>query len=250
MPIARSAPRFVRWSIAAAAAAFTMAAISACDSHTSTPAPGVNPRQVTVLGSGQVQGVPDTLTADIGIEFSAPDVTAAMNQTNDRQLAVINALVGAGLDRKDISTTQVTLQPQYSNPEPNGTASITGYRATNAIQVRIHPTDAASRMLALVVSTGGDATRITSVSYSIADDSQLVKDARARAFNDAKNRADQYAQLSGLRLGKVLSISEASGSSPTAGAPSAPPKAMATAVPLEPGQQTVSFSVTAVWELD
>jgi uncharacterized protein len=249
MPIARSAPRFVRWSIAAAAAAVTMAAISACDSH-STPAPGVNPRQVTVLGSGQVQGVPDTLTADVGIEFSAPDVTAAMNQTNDRQLAVINALVGAGLDRKDISTTQVTLQPQYSNPEPNGTASITGYRATNAIQVRIHPTDAASRMLALVVSTGGDATRITSVSYSIADDSQLVKDARARAFNDAKNRADQYAQLSGLRLGKVLSISEASGSSPTAGAPSAPPKAMATAVPLEPGQQTVSFSVNAVWELD
>jgi uncharacterized protein len=205
---------------------------------------------VTVLGSGQVQGVPDTLTADVGIEFSAPDVTAAMNQTNDRQLAVINALVGAGLDRKDISTTQVTLQPQYSNPEPNGTSSITGYRATNAIQVRIHPTDAASRMLALVVSTGGDATRITSVSYSIADDSQLVKDARARAFNDAKNRADQYAQLSGLRLGKVLSISEASGSSPTAGAPSAPPKAMATAVPLEPGQQTVSFSVNAVWELD
>jgi uncharacterized protein YggE len=47
-----------------------------------------------------------------------------------------------------------------------------------------------------------------------------------------------------------LSISEASGSSPTAGVPAAPPKAMATAVPLEPGQQTVSFSVNAVWELD
>jgi uncharacterized protein YggE len=104
-------------------------------------------------------------------------------------------------------------------------------------------------MLALIVGTGGDATRISSVSYSIADDSQLVKDARARAFNDAKNRADQYAQLSGLQLGRVLSISEAAGSTQTAGAP-APPKAMATAVPLEPGQQTVSFSVTAVWELD
>jgi uncharacterized protein YggE len=250
MAIEQRAGSFVRWSIAVAVAGLTMTAASACDSHNSTPAPGVNPRQVSVLGSGQVQGVPDTLTADVGIEFSAPDVTAAMNQTNDRQLAVINALVGAGIDRKNISTTQVTLQPQYSNPEPSGTATITGYRATNAIQVKIHPTDAASRMLALVVSTGGDATRITLVSYSIADDSQLVKDARARAFNDAKNRADQYAQLSGLRLGKVLSISEATGSSPTAGSPAAPPKAMATAVPLEPGQQTVSFSVTAVWELD
>ncbi|HEY1442408.1 MAG TPA: SIMPL domain-containing protein [Mycobacterium sp.] len=250
MSIARSAPRFVSRSIVVAAAGLAAAMLSACDKHNAAPAPGVNTRQVTVLGSGQVQGVPDTLTADVGIEFTAPDVTTAMNQTNDRQQAVINALVGAGLDRKDISTTEVTLQPQYRNPEPNGTATITGYRASNAIQIKIHPTDAASRMLALIVNTGGDATRISSVSYSIADDSQLVKDARARAFNDAKNRADQYAQLSGLRLGKVLSISEATGSAPTGGGPPAPPRSMPTAVPLEPGQQTVSFSVTAVWELD
>ena len=74
------------------------------------PAPGANPRQVTVLGSGQVQGVPDTLTADVGIEFTAPDVTSAMNQTNDRQQAVIDALVSAGLDRKNISTTEVSLR--------------------------------------------------------------------------------------------------------------------------------------------
>ncbi|MGA3256396.1 MAG: SIMPL domain-containing protein [Mycobacterium sp.] len=238
----------MRW-IAVAATAVALAALTGCDSPTPEPAPGANPRQVTVLGSGQVQGVPDTLTAGVEIEFTAPDVTAAMNQTNDRQQAVINALVSAGLDRKNISTTEVTLQPQYGSPEPNGAAKITGYRATNAIEIKIHPTDTASRMLALIVSTGGDATRISSVSYSIADDSQLVKDARARAFNDAKNRADQYAQLSGLTLGKVLSISE-TGSTPAAGVPAAPQRAMPAAVPLEPGQQTVSFSVTAVWELD
>src|SRR5271156_575226 len=154
MSIARSAPRFVRRSIALVAAGLAVAALSACDKH-NPPQTGANPRQVTVIGSGQVHGVPDTLTADVGIEFTAPDVTAAMNQTNDRQQAVINELVGAGIDRKDISTTEVTLQPQYSNPEPNGITTITGYRATNAIQVKIHPTDAASRMLALIVGTGG-----------------------------------------------------------------------------------------------
>ena len=190
------------------------------------------------------------MTANVGIEFSAPDVTAAMNQTNDRQQAVIDALVGAGLDRQKISTTQVTLAPQYSNPGPNGTATITGYRASNAIEVKIHPADTASRMLALIVGTGGDATRISSVSYSIADDSQLVKDARARAFNDAKDRAAQYAQLSGLKLGRVLSISEETGGTPAAKVPFGTTRAMPTAVPLEAGQQTVSFSVTAVWELD
>jgi uncharacterized protein len=248
MPIATKARGLIRRATALAAAGLTVAALAACDKH-STAQPVANPRQVTVVGSGQVQGVPDTLTADVAIEFTAPDVTAAMNQTNDRQQAVINALADAGLDRKNISTTTVTLQPQYSNAAPNGTETITGYRAKNAIQVKIHPTDAASRLLALVVSAGGDATRISSATYSIADDSQPIKDARARAFNDAKGRADQYAQLSGLRLGRVLSISEVSGGPPAGGGPPAPPRG-ASAVPLEPGQQTVSFSVTVVWELD
>ncbi len=217
----------------------TVGVLSGCDSHAGRV--GDNPRQVTVVGAGQVQGVPDTLTADVGIEFTAPDVTTAMNQTNDRQQAVINALTGAGVDRKDISTTEVSLQPEHDSSSD----IISGYRANNSIRVKIHPTDSASHVLAV---TGGAATRINSVSYSIADDSQLVKDARARAFQDAKSRADQYAQLSGLKLGKIISISEAAGGSSTM--PPAPPRSgMAEAVPLEPGQQTVSFSVTAVWQL-
>lgn len=218
-----------------------VAALSGCDSHPS--APGANPRQVTVVGSGQVQGVPDTLTADVGIEFTAPEATTAINFTNQRQQSVIDALTGAGVDRKNIGTAEVSLQPVYGN---GGNSTVTGYRASNSIRIKIHPPEAASQVLTTIVTTGGDATRINSVNYSIADDSRLVKDARSRAFNDAKDRADQYAQLSGLKLGKVLSISEASGGAPVAGAP----KAMPAAVPLEPGQQMVSFSVTAVWELN
>ncbi|GBE67381.1 hypothetical protein MFM001_38430 [Mycobacterium sp. MFM001] len=219
-----------------------VAALSACDGN---PGPlKDNARQVTVVGNGQVQGVPDTLTADVAIEFVAPDVTSAMDQTNQRQQAVINALTGAGIDSKDISTTDVTLQPQYTG----GGNTISGYRAANSIRVKIRKTDTASHVLAVIVDTGGDATRINSVSYSIEDDSKLVKDARARAFNDAKDRATQYAQLSGLSLGRVISISEASGSTPPTPTPlrGAP---MATEAPLQPGQQTVSFSVTVAWEL-
>ena len=225
----------------ALAVGFAVAVLAGCDSTAARL--GDSPRQVTVVGSGHVQGVPDTLTADVGIEFTAPDVTAAMDQTNARQQAVIDALAGAGVDRKDISTTDVSLQPQYDSS--GGT--ITGYRAGNAIRVTIHPAGSASRLLALIVGTGGAATRINSVSYSIADDSQLVKDARARAFHDAQDRAEQYAQLSGLGLGKVISISETSGATPPVPAPMR--AGMPSSVPLEPGQQTVSFSVTAVWEL-
>jgi len=227
-----------------AAAGVTVAALSGCDSAGGGPA-GANPRQVTVVGSGEVKGVPDTLTADVSIESIAPDVTTAMNQTNDRQKAVLGALNASGIDPKDISTTQVSLQPQYSD-----NSVIAGYRASNSVQVKIRKLDSASQVLASIVSAGGDATRLNSVSFSIEDDSKLVSDARARAFNDAKDRAQQYAQLSGLSLGKIIAISEA----PAGGATPPPPMpmprgAMATEVPLQPGQQTVGFSVTAVWEL-
>jgi uncharacterized protein YggE len=74
----------------------------------------------------------------------------------------------------------------------------------------------------------------------------LIRDARARAFEDAKTRAEQYAELSGLDLGNVISISESPGSTP----PTPMPRGeVAMAVPLEPGRQTVGFTVTVIWEL-
>lgn len=212
--------------------------LSGCDSAAPVAA---NPRQVTVVGSGHVEGVPDTLTADVAIESAAPDVTTAMNLTNDRQQAVISALTSLGIDAKDIGTTGVNLQPQYGE-----NSSINGYRSSNSIRVTIRKLETASGALAAIVGAGGNNTRINSVSYSIEDDSKLVADARARAFEDARTRAQQYAQLSGLSLGKIISISESSGG--TTPVPSMP-GAMASAVPLQPGQQTVSFAVTAIWEL-
>lgn len=237
--------------IVLAAAGLAVAGLSGCDAS-SRSGPSVIPtadsdtRQVTVVGSGEVQGTPDTLTANVSIEATAPDVTAAMNQTSDRQQAVINALVGAGVQRTDINTTNVSLQPQYSGGD---NPAITGYQASNSIAVKIRQLNNASQALALIVSTGGDATRINSVSYSIDDDSQLVKDARTRAFDDAKDRAEQYAQLAGLTLGKVISISESGAGTPPTPTPAPMPRAAMEAVPVEPGQQTVGFSVTVIWEL-
>jgi uncharacterized protein len=242
----KTAKTLLRNAILVAVAALTIGSVSACDNQSGSSSPAATPdnRQVTVVGAGHVQGTPDTLTANVSIDATAPDVTAAMNQSSDRTRAVIDALVNnAKVDRKDISTSSVNLQPQYG---PDSSA-ITGYRAGNSLAVKIRNLGSASQTLALIVSTGGDATRINSVDYSIEDDSQLVKDARARAFDDAKARAEQYAQLSGLELGKVISISEAGGNA----SPPAPPmpRAAAAPVPLEPGQRTVSFSVTVIWEL-
>lgn len=233
-----------------AAAVLLALALTGCDSRPSGgpsggSSAGANARQVTVVGTGEVQGVPDTLTADAAIEVVAPDVTAAMNQASQRQQAVIDALTARGFDAEDISTTDVSLQPQYAD-----NSVITGYRAGNSIRVTIRELDAASAALTTILNAGGNATRINSVSYSIEDDSTLVRDARARAFGDARSRAEQYAELSGLSLGPVISISEATGGSPPPPPMPMPRGAMAADVPLQPGKQTVNFSVTVVWELN
>ena len=232
-----------RYVLACAAAALAVTALSGCDA---APATHTGARQVTVVGSGEVEGTPDTLTADIGVEVVAPDVNAAMNQAAERQTAVIDALSARGIDAEDISTAAVSPQPQFGE-----NSLITGYRAANSIKVTLRELDAASTTLATAVAAGGNAARINSVSYSIRDDSALFDDARARAFDDARNRAEQYAELSGLTLGKVVSISEApAGSRPPTPTPApAPAGAMAQDVPLQPGKQTVGFAVTVVWEL-
>ena len=234
----------IRRMTAGVAITLAVVTLTGCDSKVGPVA--ASPRQVTVVGSGHVQGAPDTVTADVGIEVVAPDATAAMNQTSERQRSVIDALTADGIDAKDISTTAVNLQPQYGE-----NSVITGYRANNSLQVTIRKLDAASGALATILNAGGNTTRINAVNFSIADDSTLVSDARARAFDDAKNRAEQYADLSGLSLGKVISISEVPGAaSPRPVQMPAPQSdAMASSVPLQPGEQTVGFSVTAIWEL-
>ena len=172
---------------------------------------------MTVIGHGEVDGTPDTLTTNAAVTFVAPDVTSAMNQTNERQQAVIDALVNAGVDRNDIATSNVSLQSQYG---PDG-ITVVGYQASNAIDGH------GPRPECGVPGARADhqhrRERDTDQlgDLSIHDDSQLVKDARARAFDDAEDRARQYADLSGLALGKVMSISEAPGTVPPAGADAA-----------------------------
>lgn len=227
-----------------AGAALTAVAVVGCDAASAPAAvPGTAaPRQVTVIGEGKVDGTPDTLVVSLSVAAIAPDAIGASNQTSARANAVTDALVGQGIDRKDISTTTVTLQPQYG---ANGTA-IVGYQSSNSIDVKVRKIENGPQVLGVVTTAGGDATRINSVTYSIEDDSQLVKDARSRAYDDAKSRAQQYADLSGLDLGKVLSISETGGVTPPS-----PVRydVAAEAAPMSPGQQTVGFAVTVNWEL-
>lgn len=241
-------PRTLTRLLVLASAALAVVGVVGCDAKSApTAVPGTAaPRQVTVVGEGKVDGTPDTLTISISIAATASDAIGASNQTSSRTTAVTDALTGQGIGRKDISTTTVSLQPQYGGSD---NTTVTGYQSTNSLDVTVRKIETGPQVLGVITTTGGDATRINSVAYSIEDDSQLIKDARGRAFADAKNRAAQYAELSGLDLGKVLSISETGSGAPPPMQPSTARYDMAAPVPMSPGQQTVGFSVTVVWEL-
>ncbi|WP_330184505.1 SIMPL domain-containing protein [Nocardia sp. NBC_01503] len=202
-----------------------------------------NDRAVTVVGTGKVSGVPDVLNADLGAEVTAADVSTAVDGVNAKAKAMTDAMVTAGVKREDVKTSELSVQPTYG---PEG-RSVIGYRASNSVHIAVRDLPKASAILDSAVKAGGNDTRISSVAFGLEDNAKLLSDARARAFDDAKARAQQYADLSGLKLKKVKTINEGSSGGPTPMQRQAAPGDSGFA--LEPGQQTVTFDVTVVWEL-
>ncbi|AZG48412.1 SIMPL domain-containing protein [Gordonia insulae] len=231
--------------LALAIAAIAALGLSACGSDGG----GDNPRTVTVVGSGKVTGTPDTLRADIGVEASGADVSSALNESSAQVAKVTDAVVAAGVERKDVQTQQVNLSPQYSNPAPGSSSQISGYQATNTIRVTIRDIAKASDVLAAAATAGGDNTRISNVSFAIDDDSELMKQAREAAFDDARSRAEQYASLAGDSLGKVQTITEQTSGQDQPAPLQRDSMAAAAPVPVEPGEQTLTFSVTVTYAL-
>jgi uncharacterized protein len=219
--------------------------LTGCTSDSKTDGKG----EVTVVGTGEVQGTPDVMNASVGIEATAKDVSGAVSAMNERAQAMIDALGGAGVAKEDIKTSELSIQPEYSNPgQAGGTAVISGYKATNTVRIVVRDLSKASEILDKAVKAGGDNARLGNISFDIKDDTELLKQARERAFNDAKSRAEQYAQLSGESLGSVIVISEVGGNTPSP-SPLSQEKSVADFA-IEPGQQTVSFQVTVKWGLN
>lgn len=235
-------------ALASAVLLAAVAVTAACGTDSSSAPTSGTPAGINVNGVGEVQGTPDTLTARIGVETTADDVTTAIDQANTAVSAVTDAISAAGVDRADIQTQQVSIDPQYSDGFSVSTSTISGYRATNTLQVTVRDLSKASSVLGDATTAGGNATRVSGVSFRIDDDSDLIADARSRAFADARDRAEQYASLAGNDLGKVVSITE--NITGQESAPSFDRSSASSAVPIEPGQQTVSVSVAVQWGLE
>src|SRR5882762_5848628 len=106
----------------------------------------------------------------------------------------------------EAKTSRLSLQPQQSSRNPNGPVQITGYRASNRVTLTLR--DVTKIASAIDTLVGAGANEISGISFSVAQASKLLDDARSQAIADAQRKAEIYAKAANVTLGAPLSISE------------------------------------------
>ena len=161
-------------------------------------------RSVSVEGTGIVYAVPDRATVTFSVATSDRDVKNATTQNADQIAAVEAALVGAGIDKSDISTAGYSI---YQETGWNEGRRISGnYQVSNEITVLIHDIGRTGTCIDTAIKAG--ANGLSSIAFGINDPENLKKQARILAVKQAETNAKLLADLSGAKLGKVLTITE------------------------------------------
>lgn len=211
---------------------------------------GSAPR-LTVTGSGLATGTPDLLTVTLSVSASGSSAQGAMSVDNTATASAVSALTAGGVASKDIQTTGLSLQPDYT--EQHGSIVLVGYRGTNDVVAKIHELSNAGRTLDALSAAGGNDVRIQSLAFSVADPRTLEDTARRDAVRQAVTHAAAMAAAAGERLGQVCSLSDQS-TAPSVRSPAAQPAygnaASGSVVPLESGTQQVTANVRIVYALD
>ncbi|MDB5698376.1 MAG: hypothetical protein JWN69_1180 [Alphaproteobacteria bacterium] len=204
--------------------------------------------RLDIVATGEVTRVPDIARINAGVVTQAPTATVAIAQ-NARQMAAVRAaLTKAGIADRDIQTSTISLQPEYRYIE-NQSPVLTGYRASNEVNVRFRDIADTGRILDALVAQG--ANQINGPMLSIDKPEEALDEARIKALTSARARADLYARQLGKRVTRILSISESGGFY-------APPQPMmaqtmardAASTKIDPGEQAVSVSLSISFELN
>jgi len=236
----------------ATASTFTGTASTALTQTSSTFSPTTHPSTtpaiggpgITVGGRANVAGTPDTLRLDLSVVATASSVSEALASANLSGGAVQKSLLDNGVQRKDLQTSGLNIQPEYDNSN-GGTPRLKGYQVSESVSAKLRNLGRAGDVIGKAVSAGGNAVRVNGISLDLEDTGALVSSAREKAFAEAKTKAEQYAKLAGRGLGDALSISEdVSNPSPIAMPYAGMDSAKSTSVPIQPGSQDVSVSVT------
>ena len=225
--------------------------LGAC-SPTVVANPAAPVRTMSVNGVGQIFLSPDIAYIYIGVHTEKDTAAEAVAANNDETQRVIEALKKAGVDANDIRTTNFSIWPnqQYS---PDGQPIGVRYVVDNSVYVTVRKLDNLGDLLDSAVAAG--ANSINSIQFDVADKTEALKQARDEAIKDAKSQAQELADASGVKLGEIQTISfydtmptpyvDTYGKGGGGGAMEA-----AAAVPIQPGQLTMTVTVSMSYAIE
>lgn len=229
-------------------AALLALALSAPAAAQSTGAPLLPPDATLLSVSAQAEAsrAPDIATVSAGVVTQAADGNTAMRQNAEQMNRVLAAVRAAGVADRDVQTSGINLHPQYRY-EDNQPPRITGYQASNTVNVKLRDVAKMGKVLDALVASG--ANQINGPSFGIDNAEPLYDQARVEALRRARDRADTYAKALDLRVRRIVSISEGGAAMPVPMPRMAAMKAEAYDTPVAAGESSVSVNLDVVFEL-
>lgn len=163
---------------------------------------------VSLSVTESIDSAPDMATVGTGVQTRALKAKEAMALNADAMDKLVAAILKAGIDRKDIQTSGINLNPQYdySNRTDGQGPKFLGYEASNQLTVKIRKIASVGDVIDRMVGAG--ATNVNGPTFGLQDDAPVLDKARAQAVVTSKARAQFYAQQAGYRSVRLLSISE------------------------------------------
>jgi len=207
---------------------------------------------IWVNGHGEVNAAPDIAILQLGISAQRASVAEAQAEAATAMDNVMTALKQGGVADKDIQTQYFSIQQVTRWDEDKQQEIVIGYRVSNMVIAKIREIDKTGSIIDAVAEAGGDLTRIDNISFSIDDSSEYRKEARDKAMADAKAKAEQLANLSGVRLGKPTYISESiyyPVYTPQFRMAEAPAAAPVPTTPISPGEMKISLDIQVVYAI-
>ncbi|MFW6075564.1 MAG: SIMPL domain-containing protein, partial [Chloroflexota bacterium] len=190
---------------------------------------------------------PDTGQVRLGVQVTNEDADTALEEANETIDAVTAAIQELGIEEDDITTGSFSIWPEYDYE--NDRQEVVGYRVNHIVSVKVRDIG----LTGDVVSTGVDAgaNSVETVSFIVEDESEALDQARERAFDNAREKAEKLAELSDGALGPVLNVSEQT-HTPGPVEREVPEEAEdedAGSVPFNPDDTIVSVDIQVSWEL-
>lgn len=206
------------------------------------------PRTITVTGTGRVPVTPDVADLRLGVTSTEPTVSAARSANAAAMSRVLAALRAAGVEARDIQTSNLSLGPAYDYSGP--TPRLTGHTLQNSVAVTIRDLEGVGKAIDGALEAG--ATTVDSVSFRVEDPGPVEQEARKLAVGDARAKADVLAAAAGVSIAGVGSISELGGPMPIPFAGHERMKlSMADAgTPVEAGTNEIAISVAVTFLLE